>query len=85
MRTSITSRDWGRYPILRFAHVPASVEVDVIDRPGAPFLGTGEAVAGARGRGVGECAWPRCDRHQDREIPFDPPRVRAALALYTNP
>ena len=42
-RTRITSRDWSSYPILRFSAVPDSVEVDVIDRPGQPFLGTGEA------------------------------------------
>jgi CO/xanthine dehydrogenase Mo-binding subunit len=74
----ITSRDWGRYPILRFAHVPASVEVDVIDRPGAPFLGTGEAsqgpAAAALANAVADATGIRI-----REIPFDPPRVRAAL------
>jgi CO/xanthine dehydrogenase Mo-binding subunit len=42
-RTRITSRDWSSYPILRFSAVPDSVEVDVIDRPGQPFLGTGGA------------------------------------------
>src|SRR5689334_21385905 len=42
----ITSRDWSSYPILRFSAVPDSVEVDVIDRPGQPFLGTGEAAQG---------------------------------------
>ncbi len=33
-RTRITSVDWASYPILRFASVPDSVEVHVIDRPG---------------------------------------------------
>jgi CO/xanthine dehydrogenase Mo-binding subunit len=74
----ITSRDWGRYPILRFAHVPASVEVDIIDRPGAPFLGTGEAsqgpAAAALANAVADATGIRI-----REIPLDPPRVRAAL------
>jgi nicotinate dehydrogenase subunit B len=74
----ITSRDWGRYPILRFAHVPASVEVEVIDRPGAPFLGTGEAAQGpaaaAFANAVADATGVRI-----REIPFNPPRVRAAL------
>jgi nicotinate dehydrogenase subunit B len=45
-RTRITSVDWSSYPILRFASVPDSVEVEVIDRPGEPFLGTGEAAQG---------------------------------------
>ena len=42
----ITSVDWGTYPIMRFLSVPASVEVVLIDRPGLPFLGVGEAAQG---------------------------------------
>ena len=41
--TRITSIDWSTYPILRFDAVPDSIDVHVIDRPGQPFLGTGEA------------------------------------------
>ncbi len=74
----ITSRDWGRYPILRFSHVPASMDVEVIDRPGQPFLGTGEAsqgpAAAALANAVADATGVRM-----REIPLDPPRVRAAL------
>src|SRR4030095_16921671 len=39
----ITSQDWGGYPILRFPNLPDSIDVHLIDRPGQPFLGTGEA------------------------------------------
>ncbi len=42
----IRSYDWSGYPILRFSDVPAKVEVHIIDRPGMPFLGTGEASQG---------------------------------------
>src|SRR5207253_5811695 len=42
----ITSADWSGYPIMRFPDLPESVEVHVIDRPGQPFLGTGEAAQG---------------------------------------
>ena len=45
-RERVISRDWRSYPILRFDSVPDGVEVHVIDRPGAPFLGTGEAAQG---------------------------------------
>jgi CO/xanthine dehydrogenase Mo-binding subunit len=41
----ITSRDWESYPILRFTDVP-DVETVLLDRPGAPFLGAGEATQG---------------------------------------
>ncbi len=44
----ITSRDWASYPILRFSEVP-KVEVVIIDRPGEPFLGAGEAAQGPAG------------------------------------
>lgn len=42
----IVSRDWNTYPIARFDAVPESVEVHVIDRPGTPYLGTGECGQG---------------------------------------
>jgi CO/xanthine dehydrogenase Mo-binding subunit len=42
----ITSFDWSSYPILRFASLPESIEVHLIDQPGAPFLGVGEASQG---------------------------------------
>ncbi len=42
----VVSRDWSTYPILRFNAAPESVEVHVIDRPGAPYLGTGECGQG---------------------------------------
>jgi nicotinate dehydrogenase subunit B len=74
----ITSRDWARYPILRFSHVPQSVAVEVIDRPGEPFLGTGEAMqgptAGALANALADASGVRF-----RELPFDRRRVKAAL------
>jgi nicotinate dehydrogenase subunit B len=45
-RQRITSFDWSTYPIMRFSAVPAHVEVLLIDRPGLPFLGVGEAAQG---------------------------------------
>ncbi|WP_309085324.1 molybdopterin cofactor-binding domain-containing protein [Chelativorans sp.] len=44
--TRVTSTDWSSYPILRFSSVPESVDVHIINRPGQPFLGTGEAAQG---------------------------------------
>ena len=37
-----TSFDWSMYPILRFPDVPDSIEIHIINRPGMPFLGSGE-------------------------------------------
>src|SRR5581483_12250995 len=42
---AVTSVDWESYPILRFGEVPA-VDAVLLDRPGLPFLGVGEAAQG---------------------------------------
>lgn len=48
-RTRVTTSDWSSYPILRFANVPASIEVHLIDRPSEAFLGAGETAQGPTG------------------------------------
>jgi len=40
-----TSVSWDDYPILNFDEIP-SVEIELIDRPGEPGLGSGELAAG---------------------------------------
>jgi CO/xanthine dehydrogenase Mo-binding subunit len=74
----ITSRDWGRYPILRFPRVPKSMEVHVIERPGEAFLGTGEASQGPAAAAVANAV---ADAYgvRIRDIPLNPERVRIAL------
>jgi nicotinate dehydrogenase subunit B len=44
-RRRITSEDWESYPILRFSEVP-EVQVHIVDRPGLPSVGAGEAAQG---------------------------------------
>jgi CO/xanthine dehydrogenase Mo-binding subunit len=77
-RQRITSRDWGGYPILRFPDLPESVEVHLVNRPGQPFLGTGEAAqgptAGALGNAIADATGTRL-----RELPITPARIRQAL------
>jgi CO/xanthine dehydrogenase Mo-binding subunit len=73
----ILTRDWGRYPIMRFGHVPRSVEVQVVERPGQPFLGTGEAAQGPAAAALANAVADAGARI--REIPFTPDRVRAAF------
>ncbi len=74
----ILSRDWSGYPILRFARVPHSVEVHVIDRPGQPFLGTGETAQGPSAaclaNAVADATGVRI-----RELPLSPRRVKSAV------
>jgi CO/xanthine dehydrogenase Mo-binding subunit len=42
----IRSFDWSTYPVLRYSAAPRSINVHLIDRPGAPFLGAAEASMG---------------------------------------
>jgi CO/xanthine dehydrogenase Mo-binding subunit len=76
--TRITSVDWDTYPILTFDEVP-EIETLLLDRPGEPFLGAGEATqgptAGAIANAVHDAIGVRL-----RDIPFTPERVRAAAA-----
>jgi nicotinate dehydrogenase subunit B len=78
--TRIISIDWASYPILRFASVPDSIEVNIIPRPNEPFLGTGEAVQGPT---------PAAIRNAIRDatgvklydLPFSRERVRGAIGI----
>jgi nicotinate dehydrogenase subunit B len=77
--TRITSRDWGSYPILRFSHVPQALEVHVIDRPGEPFLGTGEAAQGPAAGALAN-ALAHATGVRVRELPLDRSRLKAAIS-----
>jgi CO/xanthine dehydrogenase Mo-binding subunit len=74
----IASRDWSRYPILRFPAVPERVEVHVVDRPGEPFLGTGEAAQGPAAAAIANAVADAIGV-RIRTLPLTPERVRSAL------
>ncbi len=76
---AITSRDWGGYPILRFQNVPQSVTVHLIDRPGLPFLGTGEAAQGPTAAAIAN-AVADAAKLRVRQLPLSPTRMKAALS-----
>ena len=78
--TGITSRDWSGYPILRFPAVPESVEVHIIDRPGMPFLGTGEASQGPTGAAIAN-AVANAAKVRIRQLPLSQERVKAAIGV----
>ncbi len=77
-RTRVTSIDWASYPILRFASVPEQIEVHIMDRPGQPFLGTGEAAAGptpaALANAIRDAVGVRITK-----LPLSRERIRAAI------
>jgi nicotinate dehydrogenase subunit B len=78
--TRITSRDWSSYPIMRFASVPRSIDVHIIDRPGAPFLGTGEAAQGPAAAALAN-ALASAAGVRIRELPLTSKRVKAAIGV----
>ncbi len=78
-RGGISSRDWETYGILRFDNVP-DVEVEILDRPGSPFLGAGEAVTGPTAAAIGNAVFAATGLRL-RRTPFLPDTVRrGALA-----
>jgi nicotinate dehydrogenase subunit B len=78
--TRITSVDWGSYPILRFPNLPDSVEVHVINRPGQPFLGTGEAAQGPAAAAIANAVADATGARM-RELPLTARRVKQAIAI----
>jgi CO/xanthine dehydrogenase Mo-binding subunit len=44
-RSRVTSLDWRSYPILTFAEVPDSIEIELINHPELPSVGAGEATS----------------------------------------
>jgi len=74
----IRSLDWATYPILRFHGVPESVEVHVVDRPGAPFLGAGEAAQGPAAGAIANALAMATGRRL-RDLPFTRASVRTSI------
>jgi CO/xanthine dehydrogenase Mo-binding subunit len=77
-RTRITSIDWQTYPILRFGGVPDSIDVDIVPRPGEPFLGTGEAAQGPTPAAIANAIRDAIGT-RIYDLPFTPDKVKAAI------
>jgi nicotinate dehydrogenase subunit B len=77
-RNGVTSRDWATYPILTMPEVP-KIGVELIDRPTEKPLGSGEGSQGPMVAAIAN-AFAHATNKRLRDLPFDPERVRAALA-----
>lgn len=77
-RTRITSIDWSAYPIMRFASVPRSVDVHIIDQPGAPFLGVAEAAQGPTGAALVNAIRDAVGQRL-HDLPLTADRIRTAI------
>jgi len=76
-RTRITSRSWDDYPILRFGEAPP-VETVIIDRPDAPSLGVGEAVAGPTAAAIANAVFDAIGVRA-RDLPLTRERLVTAI------
>jgi nicotinate dehydrogenase subunit B len=76
--THRTSFDWSAYPIIRFEHVPESIDVHIVDRPSQPFLGVAECAQGptaaALANAVADATGLRL-----RDMPLSPERLKRLL------
>jgi CO/xanthine dehydrogenase Mo-binding subunit/aerobic-type carbon monoxide dehydrogenase small subunit (CoxS/CutS family) len=77
-RMGVTSTDWLSYPVMRFADTPR-IETVLIDRPGQPYLGSGEAAPVPTGAAIANAIRDAVGIRL-RVLPFTPARVKAALA-----
>jgi CO/xanthine dehydrogenase Mo-binding subunit len=76
--TRITSIDWQTYPILRFNSVPDRVEVHVINRPGQPFLGSGETGQGPAAASIANAIANATDKRL-RDLPLTRKKIKDAI------
>ncbi|MEA2837189.1 MAG: nicotinate dehydrogenase subunit [Bradyrhizobium sp.] len=76
--TRITSIDWQTYPILRFNAVPERVEVHIIDRPGQPFLGSGETGQGPAAASIANAIADATGKRL-RNLPLTRKRIKDAI------
>jgi nicotinate dehydrogenase subunit B len=76
--TRITSTDWQTYPILRFDAVPEKIEVHIINRPGKPFLGSGETGQGPAAAAIAN-AIANATGKRLRDLPLTRRRIKDAI------
>jgi CO/xanthine dehydrogenase Mo-binding subunit len=72
----VTSRDWDSYPIIRFNNIP-EIHTVLMERPGEPFLGAGEASSGPTGGAIINAIYNAVGLRL-RRMPFNPDQIRFA-------
>jgi len=75
-RTRVTSTDWQSYPILGFGEVPR-IETVLLDRPGEPWLGAGEASQGPTAAAIANAIFDATGLRV-RDLPLTAARLREA-------
>ena len=76
-RSTVTSRDWAGYPILRFPGIP-DVVIELIDRPAEVPWGAGEPTTAVVPSAISNAVFDAVGVRL-RSVPFTPDKVLAAL------
>jgi nicotinate dehydrogenase subunit B len=76
-RHSVTSREWGAYPIITFADLPR-IDVLMLPRPDQPPLGVGESASVPSAAAIANAIFDATGV-RFREPPFTPDRILAGL------
>jgi CO/xanthine dehydrogenase Mo-binding subunit len=74
----ITSIDWQTYPILRFDAVPDRIDVHIVNRPGQPFLGSGETGQGPAAASLANAIASATGKRL-RNLPLTRKRIKDAI------
>ena len=75
-RSTVTSLDWERYPILTFPHVPEIV-MELIDRPTEKPWGAGEPTAAVVSSAISNAIFDATGMRL-RSVPFTAEKVKGA-------
>ena len=76
-RHSVTSREWGAYPIIKFPDVP-KIDVLMLPRPDQPPLGVGESASVPSAAAIANAIYDATGI-RFRELPFTPERILRGL------
>jgi nicotinate dehydrogenase subunit B len=76
-RASVTSREWGAYPIIKFPDIP-KIDVLMLPRPDQPPLGVGESASVPSAAAIANAIFDATGV-RFRELPFTPERILAGL------
>jgi nicotinate dehydrogenase subunit B len=76
-RTSVTAREWGAYPIIKFSEVP-DIDVLMLPRQDQPPLGVGESASVPSAAAIANAIFDATGV-RFRELPFTPDRILRGL------
>src|SRR5690349_8760564 len=76
-RTSVATREWGGYPIIKFPEIP-KIDVLMVPRPDQPPLGVGESASVPSAAAIANAIFDATGV-RFRELPFTPERILKGL------